>query len=47
LVALTAMYTSSLVNGSSAPGRITVFTPSQVRRSSAGSWARAFQKLLM
>src|SRR5215469_696635 len=38
---------SSFVSGSSAPGAITCLMLSQVRRSVAGSFASAFQKLLI
>src|SRR5215470_11115771 len=46
LVTLTATYNNSLTNGLNAPSAITSLTLSQVRLSSAGSFARYFQKLL-
>src|ERR1700730_16248214 len=47
LVTLTATYNNSLVNGSKAPGPIICLSDSQVRFKVAGSWAMAFQKLLI
>src|SRR6267143_6447077 len=46
LVTLTATYNNSLTKGLNAPSAITSLTLSQVRLSSAGSFARYFQKLL-
>src|SRR5262245_25880789 len=46
LVTLTATYNNSLTKGLNAPSAITSLTLCQVRLSSAGSFARYFQKLL-
>src|ERR1700730_17406719 len=47
LVTLTATYNNSFVKGSKAPGAIICLSDSQVRFKVAGSWAMAFQKLLI